>query len=441
MGQTLAEKILSGQCEKDVSANEIVIVPIDIYMVQDGTGPLTIKQLNRLTTYQAHQALKKVKKSQVKCSFSGIMGVNNPEKTFIFLDHAAPSPRQELSNTHKALREFAKRTGVRLSEIGEGISHQILAESYVNPGDIVIGADSHTCTSGALAAFATGMGSTDVAVVMATGKTWLKVPQTLLINVEGAFPKGVYAKDLILYIIGMLGADGANYRALEFAGETVENMSISGRLTLCNMAVEAGAKVGLVGSDGLTRAYLKEMGRENRYREIKADKDAKYERIFEIDASKLEPMIACPETPDNVKPISEIRTKDTGIDQVFIGTCTNGRIEDLRLVAEILKGRRCAPGTRLIVAPASRQVYLQAVREGIIEILTEAGAVILNPGCGPCVGIQGGILADNEKCLSTGNRNFKGRMGNPNSEIYLSSPATATWTAIKGKISDPREIT
>jgi 3-isopropylmalate/(R)-2-methylmalate dehydratase large subunit len=437
MGQTLAEKILSGQCEKDVSANEIVIVPIDICMVQDGTGPLTIKQLNRLTT---HQALKKVKKSQVKCSFSGIMGVNNPEKTFIFLDHAAPSPRQELSNTHKALREFAKRTGVRLSEIGEGISHQILAESDVNPGDIVIGADSHTCTSGALAAFATGMGSTDVAVVMATGKTWLNVPQTLLINVEGAFPKGVYAKDLILYIIGMLGADGANYRALEFAGETVENMSISGRLTLCNMAVEAGAKVGLVGSDGLTRAYLKEMGRENRYREIKADKDAKYERIFEIDASKLEPMIACPETPDNVKPISEIRTKDTGIDQVFIGTCTNGRIEDLRLVAEILKGRRCAPGTRLIVAPASRQVYLQAVREGIIEILTEAGAVILNPGCGPCVGIQGGILADNEKCLSTGNRNFKGRMGNPNSEIYLSSPATATWTAIKGKISDPREI-
>ncbi len=437
MGQTLAEKILSSRCKKDVSADEIVVVPVDICMVQDGTGPLTIEQLNRLTT---HQVLEKGKRSQGKCRFSGSGGVNNPERTFIFLDHAAPSPRQELSNTHKALREFAKRTGVRLSEIGEGISHQILAESYVNPGDIVIGADSHTCTSGALAAFATGMGSTDVAVVMATGKTWVKVPQTLLINVEGAFPNGVYAKDLILYIIGMLGAEGGNYKALEFAGETVENMSISGRLTLCNMAVEAGAKVGLVGSDGLTKAYLKEMGRENRYREIKADKNAKYERIFEIDASKLEPMIACPETPDKVKPISEIRTKDTGIDQVFIGTCTNGRIEDLRLVAEILKGRRCAPGTRLIVAPASRRVYLQALREGIFELLVEAGATILSPGCGACVGIQGGILADNEKCLSTGNRNFKGRMGNPNSEIYLSSPATAAWTAIKGKISDPREI-
>ena len=430
MSKTISEKIITSRLGKEVTAGDIVIVPVDLCMVQDGTGPLAIKQLRKLKRGGTLSGPGR----RVDCKIFA------PEKTIIFLDHAAPPPRMELSNVQRELRDFARETKANLSEIGEGISHQRLVESFVNPGDIIVGADSHTCTSGALAAFATGMGSTDVAVVMATGKTWLKVPQTLLINVEGAFPKGVYAKDLILYIIGMLGADGANYRALEFAGETVENMSISGRLTLCNMAVEAGAKVGLVGSDGLTRAYLKEMGRENRYREIKADKDAKYERIFEIDASKLEPMIACPETPDNVKPISEIRTKDTGIDQVFIGTCTNGRIEDLRLVAEILKGRRCAPGTRLIVAPASRQVYLQAVREGIIEILTEAGAVILNPGCGPCVGIQGGILADNEKCLSTGNRNFKGRMGNPNSEIYLSSPATATWTAIKGKISDPREI-
>lgn len=430
MSKTISEKIITSRLGKEVTAGDIVIVPVDLCMVQDGTGPLAIKQLRKLKRGGTLSGPGR----RVDCKIFA------PEKTIIFLDHAAPPPRMELSNVQRELRDFARETKANLSEIGEGISHQRLVESFVNPGDIIVGADSHTCTSGALAAFATGMGSTDVAVVMATGKTWVKVPQTLLINVEGAFPKGVYAKDLILYIIGMLGADGANYRALEFAGETVENMSISGRLTLCNMAVEAGAKVGLVGSDGLTRAYLKEMGRENRYREIKADKDAKYERIFEIDASKLEPMIACPETPDNVKPISEIRTKDTGIDQVFIGTCTNGRIEDLRLVAEILKGRRCAPGTRLIIAPASRQVYLQAVREGIIEILTEAGAVILNPGCGPCVGIQGGILADNEKCLSTGNRNFKGRMGNPNSEIYLSSPATAAWTAVKGKISDPREI-
>jgi len=425
MGKTISEKIITSRLGREVTAGDIVIVPADLCMVQDGTGPLAIEQLRKL------------KRGEERVVGSKIFA---PEETFIFLDHAVPSPRQELSNTHKALREFAERTGVRLSEIGEGISHQILAESFVNPGDIVIGADSHTCTSGALAAFATGMGSTDVAVAIATGKTWLKVPQTFLIDVKGEFPKGVYAKDLILYIIGMLGADGATYRALEFAGETVEKMSISGRLTLCNMAVEAGAKAGLVGSDGLTRAYLKEMGREKRYREIKADKDAKYERIFEIDASKLKPMIACPETADNVKPISQIKAKSIRIDQVFIGTCTNGRIEDLRLVAEILKGRRCAPGTRLIIAPASRQVYLQAVREGIFEILLGAGATILSPGCGPCVGLQGGVLADNERCLSTANRNFKGRMGNPNSEIYLSSPATAAWTAVKGKISDPREI-
>jgi 3-isopropylmalate/(R)-2-methylmalate dehydratase large subunit len=415
MGQTLAEKIISDRCNKEVHADEIVIVPVDICMLQDGTGPLALQQLNRLTTHQV-------------------------QKTIIFLDHAAPSPRQELSNTHKALREFAEKTGVRLSEIGEGISHQILAESFVNPGDIVIGADSHTCTSGALAAFATGMGSTDAAVVMATGKTWLRVPLTFLINVQGDFSRGVSAKDLILYIIGMLGADGATYRALEFAGEAVEKMPMSGRLTLCNMAVEAGAKAGLIASDGVARAYLKERGREKGYREIKADKDAKYERVFEINAAKLEPMVAFPPTPDNVKPISQIKAKNIRIDQVFIGTCTNGRIEDLRLVAEILQGRRCAQGTRLLIAPASRQVYLQAVKEGILEILVGAGATILSPGCGPCVGIQGGILADDEKCLSTANRNFKGRMGNPNSKIYLSSPATAAWTAVKGKISDPREV-
>jgi len=431
MGKTISEKIITSRLGREVTAGDIVIVPVDLCMVQDGTGPLAIKQLRKLKRGGALSGPGKVVDR----------GIFAPEKTIIFLDHAVPSPRKELSNVQRELRDFARETKANLSEIGEGISHQRLVESFVNPGDIVIGADSHTCTSGALAAFATGMGSTDVAVVMATGKTWLRVPLTFLINVEGKFPQGVYAKDLILYIIGMLGADGATYRALEFAGKAVEKMSISGRLTLCNMAVEAGAKAGLVASDSLTRAYLKERGRGERYKEIKADKDAKYERVFEIDASKLEPMLAFPQTPDNVKPISQIKAKNIRIDQVFIGTCTNGRIDDLRLVAEILKGRRCAPGTRLIIAPASRQVYLQAVKEGILEILIGAGATILNPGCGPCVGLQGGILADNEKCLSTANRNFKGRMGNPNSQIYLSSPATAAWTAVKGKISDPRETT
>ena len=430
MGKTISEKIITSRLGREVGAGDIVIVPVDLCMVQDGTGPLAIKQLRKLIT---GGALSKSDKTIDRQIFA-------PEKTIIFLDHAAPPPRKELSNVQRELRDFARETKANLSEIGEGISHQRLVESFVNPGDIIVGADSHTCTSGALAAFATGMGSTDVAVVMATGRTWLKVPQTFLFNVKGEFPKGVYAKDLILYIISMLGSDGATYRALEFAGETVERMSISGRLTLCNMAVEAGAKAGLVGSDDLTRRYLKEKEREKRYKEIKADKDAKYERVFETDASKLEPMIAFPETPDNVKPITQMAAKNIRIDQVFIGTCTNGRIEDLHLAAKMLKGRKCAPGTKLIVAPASRQVYLQAVREGIFEILVGAGATILSPGCGPCVGIQGGILADNERCLSTGNRNFRGRMGNPNSEIYLSSPATAAWTAVKGKISDPREI-
>jgi 3-isopropylmalate/(R)-2-methylmalate dehydratase large subunit len=431
MGKTICEKIITSRLGREVTAGDIVIVPVDLCMVQDGKGPLAIKQLRKLIRNETLTESGR----EVECKIFAL------QKTFIFLDHAAPPPRKELSNIHRELREFARETKANLSEIGEGISHQRLVESFVNPGDIIIGADSHTCTSGALAAFATGMGSTDVAIAIATGKTWIKVPQTFMINVKGELPDGVYAKDLILYIIGILGADGANYRALEFAGEMVQNMSISGRLTLCNMAVEAGAKVGLVGSDGLTRAYLNEMGREKRYREIKADRRAKYERIIEIDSAKLEPMIACPDNPDNVKPISQIIAKNIIIDQVFIGTCTNGRIEDLRLVREILKGRICASGTRLIIAPASRQVYLQALTEGILEILVEAGATILNPGCGACVGIQGGILADNERCLSTGNRNFKGRMGNPNSEIYLSSPATAAWTAVKGRISDPREIT
>ncbi|NIT03849.1 3-isopropylmalate dehydratase large subunit, partial [Candidatus Saccharibacteria bacterium] len=269
MGQTLAEKIISNRCKKKVYADEIAIVPVDICMLQDGTGPLALRQLSKIAAHKVRN-------------------------TIIFLDHAAPSPRQELSNAHKALREFAEKTKVKLSDIGEGISHQILAESFVNPGDIVVGADSHTCTSGALGAFATGMGSTDVAIAMATGKTWLRVPLTFLINVEGKFPRGVSAKDLILYIIGVLRADGATYRALEFSGEAVEKMSISGRLTLCNMAVEAGAKAGIVASDGITRAYLKERGREKKYKEIKADKDAKYEKVLAIEARKLEPMVAFP---------------------------------------------------------------------------------------------------------------------------------------------------
>lgn len=416
MGQTIAEKIISAHCGKAVRAGEFCIANVDVTAVQDGTGPLTVAELKK----------------------AGFTSVKNPSRTILFIDHAAPSPRAELSNSHIVLRNFALETGAVLSEIGEGVCHQLLVEKYVNPGEILIGADSHTCTSGALGAFATGMGSTDVAVGMALGQTWLKVPQTFKINVTGAFQKGVGAKDLILHLIGMIGADGATYAALEFTGETIKNMDMAERFTLSNMAVEAGAKAGLIFSDEKTKAYLEQQGRGDKFVEISADADAVYERVIDIDAAKLEPTVSCPHTVDNTK-----LAKDLGnikVNQVFIGTCTNGRIEDLRAAADILKGKKIAAGVRLFVNPASRAVMLQAVREGLIETLIEAGASIQTTGCGPCVGVHGGILGDGEVCLATQNRNFQGRMGNVKGEIYLASPAVAAYSALKGHIADPREV-
>ncbi|HDP70601.1 MAG TPA: 3-isopropylmalate dehydratase large subunit [Actinobacteria bacterium] len=415
MGKTLAEKILSKKSKKDAFAGDIVIVDVDVAMVQDGTGPLAVQQLQKMNMEKAA----------------------NPDKTILFIDHAAPSPRKELSNAHKMLRDFAKKTGAKLSEVGDGVCHQILVESYANPGDVVIGADSHTCTSGAVGAFATGMGSTDVAVGIASGKTWFRVPETFKIIVNGEFQKGVYAKDLILHVIGLIGADGATYKALEFTGDTIRNMSMPERFVLSNMAVEAGAKVGLIESDEITKAYLKERNRGDKFVEIKADNDAVYEKVIEIDVSKLEPTVSFPHTVDNTKTISEVG--DIKVDQVFIGTCTNGRIEDLRIAAQILKGKKRNPDTRLLICPASREIYLKAMDEGLLNIFVEAEAVIMNPGCGACVGVHQGILADGEVCLATQNRNFKGRMGNPEGFIYLSSPATAAASAIEGKITDPRK--
>ncbi|MEO0123505.1 MAG: 3-isopropylmalate dehydratase large subunit [candidate division WOR-3 bacterium] len=415
MGKTLAEKILSEKSGQDAYAGQIVIAKVDVAAFQDGTGPLGVRQIQKL----------KVEK------------VRAP-KSIVFIDHAAPSPRKELSNDHMLLREFCAKSGAILSEVGDGVIHQRLVESFAKPGDVVIGADSHSCTSGALGAFATGMGSTDVAIGMAMGRTWFKVPETFRIEVKGKFQPGVGAKDLILYLIGMIGADGATYKALEFGGETIDNMSMESRFTLSNMAVEAGAKTGLIASDKITREYLKRMGRLKDWRPLAPDKDAKYERIIEIDASKLEPQVACPHTVDNTKPVKEL--KGTKIHQVFIGTCTNGRIEDLKIAASILKGKKVAPGVRLIVVPASRMVFLEAMKLGLLDVFVRAGGIILGPGCGPCVGVHEGILGDGEVCLSTANRNFKGRMGNPEGFIYLSSPATAAYSAIKGVISDPREI-
>lgn len=412
MGLTLVEKILSEHADKEVHAGELIVSRVDVCAVQDGTGPLTV------------QEFKKLGKDKLK----------NPERTILFIDHASPSPRKELSNTHTVLREFSKEYGAILSDVGKGVCHQRLIEDYVNPAEVLVGADSHTCTSGALGAFATGMGSTDVAIAMAIGKTWLKVPKTIKICVNGEFKKDVCAKDLILHLIGLIGADGATYMALEFCGETIEKMSMSDRFTLSNMAVEAGAKCGLIVADETTREYLKSRGREDKFRVLKPDDDAIYERVINIKAEDVERTVSCPHTVDNVKKVSEL--KDIKVDQVFVGTCTNGRLEDMRTVASVLKGNKVNPDVRMLICPASPDVYKASLKEGLIDIFMEAGAVILPPGCGPCVGVHAGTLADGEVCLSTQNRNFQGRMGNTEGKIYLSSPFVASKTAIKGYITD-----
>ena len=415
MPQTIAEKILSEKAGKPIVAGEIAIVSVDVALAQDGTGPLAIRQIKEM----------------------GLKTLAHPERTVFFIDHAAPSPRRELSNDHSLIRSFCKEMGCNVSEINEGVCHQIINERYVRPGDLLVGADSHTCMGGALGAFATGMGSTDVAVAMALGKTWMRVPETMLVRLTGKLPKGVYAKDIILDIIGRVGADGATYMSLEFTGTTVPALSQSERFTISNMAVEAGAKIGIFPTDDTTRKYLAEQGREADFKVIAPDKGVKYQETLDINVAKLTPRIAFPHTVDNVRPIE--KAGDVKIDQVFLGSCTNGRLEDLRTFLSIVRGHEKAPGLRLIVTPASKGVYLAAMKEGLIQQLIEFGAAVTNPGCGVCVGVHAGILADGDKCLSTSNRNFKGRMGNPEAEVYLASPATAAATAIEGRIADPRK--
>jgi 3-isopropylmalate/(R)-2-methylmalate dehydratase large subunit len=413
---TIAEKIIAAHAGvESVAAGQIVVALVDVAIAQDGTGPLAIQQLRDL----------------------GQVRVKVPTAVF-FIDHAAPSPRVELSNAHQLVRRFCDETGATLSDVEMGVCHQRVAESYARPGDLVIGADSHTCTAGALAAFATGMGSTDVAIGMATGQTWLRVPATLRIEVGGRFPDGVTAKDLILTIIGRLGADGATYEALEFGGPAVEALPMPERLTLTNMAVEAGAKAGLVASDEVTRSFLAAQGREADYRTVAPDPGAAYERSLSYIADELVPVVAAPHTVDNVHPAAELA--GTKVDQVLIGTCTNGRLDDLRAAARLLRGRRRAARARLIVTPASRAVWRAAADEGLLQDFVDAGAVVTNPGCGACVGVHQGILADGEVCVSTANRNFKGRMGNAQAAIYLASPLTAAAAAVAGEIVDPREL-
>jgi 3-isopropylmalate/(R)-2-methylmalate dehydratase large subunit len=416
VGKTLAEKILSSKAEDSVKAGDIIIANVDLAFVQDTTGPLAVRQF-RAARFQK---------------------TANSARVAVFLDHASPSPNAALSDDQALLRDFAQQTGALISDAGDGVCHQIVAESLVKPWDLVVGADSHTTTAGALGAFACGMGSTDIAVAMALGKTWLRVPESIRIVLSGTFSPGVYAKDLILYLIGLLGADGATYKALEFGGEGIVALGMSDRLTVSNMAVEAGAKAGLFPADETTRYYLASQGRMGSYREVAPDANAVYERTIDIWLGDIQPTVAKPHTVDNVAPVKDV--SGVKIHQVFIGTCTNGRLEDLAVVARILSGKKRHPRTRLIVAPASREVLQAAIRAGYIQTMIDAGAVILPPGCGPCLGLHQGILGDGESCLSTANRNFEGRMGNPDAFVYLASPATAAATAITGHITDPREV-
>jgi len=416
MSKTLAEKILADKSKTDAKSGDIVIAKVDLAFLQDTAGPLAVRQFRE----------------------SGFRNVAQPQRSVIFLDHAAPSPARQLSNDHILLRSFARETGCRICEVGDGVCHQLVAERFARPGDVVVGSDSHTVTAGALGAFATGMGSSDVAVALALGKTWFRVPESFSLNLKGAFPRGVYAKDLILYLIGQIRADGATYKALEFGGEALRHMTMSQRLTVANMAVEAGAKVGLFPGDSVTQEFLLAQGRGEDYRPLYPDDDADYEKAISVDLGQLEPMVSFPHTVDNVFPVSQ--AKGIKIQQVFIGTCTNARLEDLAIAAGIIQGRKKHPDVRLLVAPASRTVLEQAIDNGYIRSLVESGAIILPPGCAACLGLHQGVLGDGEVCLSTANRNFKGRMGNPEAMIYLASPATAAASAITGEISDPRKV-
>jgi len=415
---TIAEKILARSSgRRTVSSGEIVKAKIDVAMMVDVTAPLAIRSMREM----------------------GRERVWDPERVIIVLDHLAPASSIAAAETHRTLRNFAKGQGIRgLYEVGEGICHQILPEKgHVRPGEVVVGADSHTCTHGAFGAFATGVGSMDMAAVLATGKLWFRVPETVRVEIEGRLPEMVTPKDVILEVIGRIGADGATYKAVEFHGATVREMSIAGRMTLCNMAIEMGGKTGIVEADEKTLEYLK--GRaEAPLRPVRSDADAEYSERFTFEVTELEPRVAVPSSVDNVRAVSEVEGRE--VDQVLIGSCTNGRLEDLEVAARILKGRKVHRGVRLLVTPASREVYLKALRSGVLEVLLRTGAVVTNPTCGACWGGHIGVLAPGEVCLSTSNRNFVGRMGSPEAEVYLASPATAAASAIRGAITDPREM-
>jgi 3-isopropylmalate/(R)-2-methylmalate dehydratase large subunit len=417
MGQTFAEKALARKAGlEQVEPGQIVTVQPDKLLTHDNTA-----------------AIAKVFRE------IGVQRVARPGINVIVLDHVVPAATEGHATNHQQTRRFVAEQGItNFYDVGEGICHQVLPEKgHALPGYVIVGSDSHTPTAGAFGAFAAGIGRTEAAAVMATGEIWLMVPHSFRIVVKGPVPQGVYAKDIILHIIGDLGADGADYLSVEFAGPVIEEMSVASRMVLCNMVAEMGAKAGVVEPDDKTRAWLK--GRATlSYEDVCADPDASYERVMEYDVGDLSPQVARPHTVDNVVPITQVA--GTRVDQAFIGTCTNGRLEDFEVAAGILRGRKVAPHTRLLILPASREVLLAALAEGIVTDLVSAGAVVLNPGCGPCLGAHEGVMAPGEVTVSTANRNFKGRMGCKDSEIYLASPATVAASALTGEITDPREF-
>ncbi len=415
-GKTISEKILSAHSGLDAYAGDVVVASVDVAMCQENTGKDVVREFGKI---------------------QGEMTLSKKNSIYV-IDHNPPAKDSNAANVMKLGREFCKAQQIELYD-SCGICHELLpANGHALPGGLVVGADSHTCTYGGLNCFATGVGSTDVAAAFKTGKLWFKVPQTMKFELSGALPKGVYAKDLILYLIGQLGADGANYQALEFSGPAVSSLSIPGRLTISNMAIEMGAKAGLMPFDSKTEDYLREHAPNKKYSPVAADADAVYSSIYSSDISSLEPMVAKPHSVDNVSPVSEVEGQE--IHQAFIGSCTNGRLEDLHQAAAVLKGKKVARGVRLLVVPASNDVFRQALADGTIKTLADAGASILPSTCGVCLGGHSGVLADGEVGIGTTNRNFKGRWGNPNSFVYLASPATVAASAIAGKITDPRGI-
>jgi len=416
MGQTIVEKIFSKHYEKKLSANDFVLLEPDYVMSHEGLGPIAIEGFTE----------------------QGLSSVRYPEKTGFIIDHSSPSLNVEYCRRHQIVRDFARKQNCFLYEAGDGVIHQVFAEQgHFEPGYIVIGGDSHTCTAGALNLFATGVGATDLAMAFSSGKMWYRVPASVKVRLNGSLKEGVSAKDLVLTLVKKIGVSGATYKCLEFDGELLSSLNMDSRFTISNMAIEMGAKAGIFPGDEITAQWFKKHGK-SQVSFVSPDPDALYAEIVEIDAGSIEPVVAVPYSIDNVEPVKN--AANTRVSLGVIGTCTNGRLEDLRAAAKVLKGRKVSRDVTLLIVPASRQILLEAMNEGLIETFIKAGAVLMPPGCGPCSGNNPGVPGDGENVISTANRNFKGRMGSPKAHVYLGSPQTVAASVIKGYITDPREL-